>query len=111
MFSTYSPVETGLTDDSCGTKFGINKLYAVSAVDARPANNYDQQAGESVADRSKELESRGTISPEVVLVFPTPDNPNNPRAIPPVCLIGLENCGTSIANPPVRTFWKQRGTN
>jgi type IV pilus assembly protein PilY1 len=111
LFSTYSPVETGKTEDGCGTKFGINKLYAVSATDARPVNNFDQEAGESTADRGKELESRGTIAPEVVLVFPSPDDPSNPGAIPPVCLVGLESCGTSIANPPVRTFWKHRGAN
>ena len=114
VFSTYSPVEKGLTDDQCGITFGLNKLYAVSAVDARPVNNWDQQAGESVADRSKEL-AQGSIAPEVVLVFPTPDvDPNDPasrRAPPPVCLVGLESCGTSVANPPVRTYWKQRGAN
>lgn len=115
FFTTYSPVELGLTDDECGIKFGLNKLYVVSAVDARPFYNYDGVVGESTADRSKDL-AQGSISPEVVFVFPTPpvdpDNPDVPQpAVPPVCLVGLENCGFGIANPPVRTYWRQRGAN
>ena len=114
VFSTYAPVEKGLTEDECGITFGLNKLYAVSAADARPVNNWDAEAGESVADRSKDL-AQGSIAPEVVLVFPTPDidenDPSSRRAPLPVCLVGLESCGTSVANPPVRTYWKQRGAN
>ena len=47
-------------------------------------------------------------------MFPTPDsdvNNPNPPAVPPICLVGLESCGTGLANPPVRTYWQQRGTN
>jgi len=31
--------------------------------------------------------------------------------VPPICLVGLESCGTGLLNPPVRTYWQQRGTN
>jgi len=113
FFTTYSPIETGTTENSCGIKFGLNKLYVVNAVDARPIYNYDGVVGESTADRSKDL-AQGSISPEVVFVFPTPpsdaNNPN-PPAVPPICLVGLESCGFGITNPPVRTYWRQRGAN
>jgi hypothetical protein len=49
-----------------------------------------------------------------VFIFPTPPdtNPNGPEpAVPPVCLVGLESCGFGISNPPVRTYWRQRGAN
>jgi hypothetical protein len=32
-------------------------------------------------------------------------------AVAPFCLIGLENCGSGLTNPPVRTYWEQRGAN
>jgi len=115
FFTTYSPVATGSTEDGCGIKFGLNRLYVVGAVDARPFYNYDAETGESVEDRSREL-AQGSIAPEVVFVFPTPPpNPNDPNApvpaVPPVCLVGLENCGFGFTNEPVRTYWRQRGAN
>jgi type IV pilus assembly protein PilY1 len=113
FFTTYSPVETGITDDTCGIKFGLNKLYVVNAVDARPVYQYDEVIGESVEDRSKEL-AQGSIAPEVVFVFPTPPTDSSGQqapAVPPVCLVGLEKCGFGLANPPVRTYWRQRGAN
>jgi type IV pilus assembly protein PilY1 len=113
FFTTYSPIFQGLTSDTCGQKFGLNKLYVVSAFDARPFYNYDTTTGEETSDRSTDL-AQGSISPEVVFVFPTPPNtdPNNPEpAVPPVCLVGLEKCGFGVTNPPVRTYWRQRGAN
>jgi type IV pilus assembly protein PilY1 len=111
-FTTYSPVPRGSTDDGCGIKFGLNKLYIVSALDARPVR-VDDAATESTDDRSSDL-AQGSISPEVVFIFPTPPdtNPNGPDpAVPPVCLVGLETCGFGLSNPPVRTYWRQRGAN
>jgi type IV pilus assembly protein PilY1 len=113
FFTTYAPVVQGSLDDVCGQKFGLNKLYVVNAFDARPFYNYDGVTGEATADRSTDL-AQGSISPEVVFIFPTPPNtdPNNPEpAVPPVCLVGLEKCGFGITNPPVRTYWRQRGAN
>jgi type IV pilus assembly protein PilY1 len=146
-FTTYSPVERGSTDDGCGIKFGLNKLYIVNALDARPVRVADATA-ESTDDRSSEL-AQGSISPEVVFIFPTPAmvaycnagagcDPSDPTtwpppppnctgacdpqdpttwppvpgpAVPPVCLVGLETCGFGLTNPPVRTYWRQRGVN
>jgi type IV pilus assembly protein PilX len=33
----------------------------------------------------------------------------DPPAPSPLCLIGRENCGTQLANPPIRTYWRERG--
>jgi hypothetical protein len=71
----------------------------------------------SASDRSKDL-AQGSIATEATFVFPTPDpvsdpDPNDPTppAVPPLCLVGLESCGTELTNLPVRTFWRARGTH
>jgi type IV pilus assembly protein PilY1 len=113
-FTTYTPREKdgGLV---CGLSVGVSKLYVVSAVNASPLYNYDTSVdgATSLTDRSKEL-AQGAIAPEVVFVFPTPDSDTpgvTPPAVPPICLVGLESCGAGISNPPVRTYWRQRGVN
>jgi type IV pilus assembly protein PilY1 len=114
-FTTYAPETITSVSVACGTAFGQNRLYVVSAQDARPINNFDAVVGESAADRSKKL-AQGSIAPEVVFVFPTPPvDPNDPNAlppaVPPVCLVGLESCGFGLLNPPVRTYWWQHDSN
>jgi type IV pilus assembly protein PilX len=37
-----------------------------------------------------------------------PGDPD-PPAPPPTCPVDLESCGVGLANPPVRTYWRQRG--
>ena len=86
----------------------------MNAFDARPFYDYNNDGvADDLSDRSTDL-AQGSISPEVVFIFPTPPNtdPDNPEpAVPPVCLVGLEKCGFGITNPPVRTYWRQRGAN
>jgi type IV pilus assembly protein PilY1 len=69
---------------------------------------------DSTEDRDSELAQSG-IAPEVVWLFPSPDDPENcvgAECRPdPVCLVGLENCGVSVNLAPVRTFWRQTGVN
>jgi type IV pilus assembly protein PilY1 len=115
-FTTFVPTQVSTDPAACSTRFGINRLYIVDAATADPVENFDTTvAGATEAsDRSKELAQRGTIAPEAIFVFPTPDadsNNPNPPAVPPICLVGLETCGTGLLNPPVRTYWQQRGTN
>jgi type IV pilus assembly protein PilY1 len=114
FFTTYSPLDQANGGESCSITFGLNKLYVVSATDARPPNNFDGDATtETVDDRSKDL-AQGSIAPEVVFVYPGAQDPENcvgeECAPPPVCLIGLESCGTGFSNPPVRTYWREEGT-
>jgi type IV pilus assembly protein PilY1 len=111
FFTTYSPVERDLTEDGCGVIFGRNRLYVVSVIDGSPVTNYGVEGG-GAAVRVKELQ-QGAIADTSVLIFPTPDPDENGirRRVDPVCLVGLERCGTGISNPPVRTYWRQRGAN
>jgi len=113
-FTTYTPRQRNRTIE-CGLAVGVSKLFVVSAVNANPIFNYDlaTTGATSLSDRSKDL-AQGAIAPEVVFIFPTPPSTTSgstPASVPPVCLVGLEACGAGLANPPVRTYWRQRGAN
>jgi type IV pilus assembly protein PilY1 len=74
----------------------------------------DGEDPDSAEDRDSELAQSG-IAPEVVWLFPSPEDPVNcvgAECRPdPVCLVGLENCGVAVNLAPVRTFWRQSGVN
>ena len=74
----------------------------------------DGEDPDSAEDRDSELAQSG-IAPEVVWLFPSPEDPVNcvgAECRPdPVCLVGLENCGVGVNLAPVRTFWRQTGVN
>jgi len=113
FFPSYTPRQKASTD-ACAVNFGVNKLYIISAFDASPINNFDGMADVvSVDDRYQEL-AQASIAPEVVFVFPSPDDPTSCSgpdcAPPPVCLVGLESCGSGLTTQPVRTYWRQEGT-
>ena len=117
QFTTYEP-NSGSTpaSTSCTPGFGTNRLYTISAYTGAPV--YDRESPEdppdSVDDRDSEL-AQGGIAPEVVWLFPSPENPATcvgAECRPdPVCLVGLENCGVAVNLAPVRTFWRQTGVN
>lgn len=116
-FTTYSPQQRAYNPEFCVATVGLNRLYVVDAATGKPVINYDTSTpgATTASDRSKEL-AQGSIAPEAIFVFPTPDaDPNDPNApvpaVPPLCLVGLESCGQGLTNPPVRTYWQQRGTN
>jgi type IV pilus assembly protein PilY1 len=135
--TTYSPQKRVPRPEFCSATVGLNRLYIVDAATAKPVTNLDTAVGGdlTIADRFTEL-AQGSIAPEVIFVFPTPplvtpdvppancastpgcvvDDPATWPKIPgpavsPVCLVGLESCGSGVANPPVRTYWRQRGAN
>lgn len=74
----------------------------------------DHGQPDSTDDRDTEL-SQGGIAPEVVWLFPSPEDPVKCVGAecrpPPQCLVGLENCGVGINLSPIRTFWRQTGSN
>jgi type IV pilus assembly protein PilY1 len=114
-YTTYSPEPPPAGDGEpleCGKTVGVNRLYVVSACDARPVTHYATATGEplSLEDRFKTLK-QDSIAPEVVFVFPTPPASCKTRDCmpPPHCLVGLETCGSGGLNRPVRTYWRQRG--
>lgn len=112
VFTTYLP-QAGSTipsSNSCVARQGRNRLYAVSAVDGSPVLNRDNSAdadgkvssdGDEVEDRWGDLNQSG-IAPEAVILFP--------QTSVPTCIVGVEACGVSFTNDPLRTFWYQRDT-
>ncbi len=117
QFPTYEPNnENAVNSTSCTPALGTNRLYSVSAFTGAPVTNRDDPADppDAPSDRLVRLE-QGGIAPEVVWLFPSPDNPaecvGQGCRPPPVCLVGLESCGTGTSQAPVRTFWRQTGVN
>ena len=117
QFATYEPnAASTSSSSSCTPGLGTNRLYTVSAFTGAPVLDRESPTAppDSVDDRDTEL-SQGGIAPEVVWLFPSPDNPTTCVGAacrpPPQCLIGLENCGVGINLAPVRTFWRQTGVN
>ena len=116
QFSTYEPnSDSTASSAACGPAMGTNRLYTISAYTGAPVYDREDAATniDSPEDRDLQL-SQGGIAPEVVWLFPSPDNPNCTGAAcrpDPVCLVGLENCGVAINLDPIRTFWRQTGVN
>jgi type IV pilus assembly protein PilY1 len=117
QFTTYEPNNASTpSSNSCSPAPGTNRLYTVSAFTGAPV--FDRESPEdppdSTDDRDSELAQSG-IAPEVVWLFPSPENPatcvGEECRPDPVCLVGLENCGVGINLAPVRTFWRQTGVN
>jgi len=117
QFSTYEPNSAStVVSTSCAPGVGTNRLYTVSAYTGAPVLDRENPVNppDSTDDRDTEL-SQGGIAPEVVWLFPSPEDPVNCVGAecrpPPQCLVGLENCGVGINLAPVRTFWRQTGVN
>lgn len=121
-FTTYSPEEREYNPEFCVATVGLNRLYVANVA-----------TGKLVVLTQL---AQGSIAPEVTFVFPTPGDvpadepppgcattpgcdvddpttwpPVQGPAVDPICLVGLESCGSGLANPPVRTYWEQRGSN
>ncbi len=143
QFATYEPnAASTSSSSSCTPGLGTNRLYTISAFtgapviaresaadpdgdadgDGVPNSSDDDDDGDGIPDsedltaddRDTEL-AQGGIAPEVVWLFPSPENPTTCVGAacrpPPQCLVGLENCGVGINLSPVRTFWRQTGVN
>jgi type IV pilus assembly protein PilY1 len=117
QFTTYEPNDDSTPNsNACSPAPGTNRLYTVSAYTGAPV--FDRESPDdppdSTDDRDSELAQSG-IAPEVVWLFPSPENPATcvgAECRPdPVCLVGLENCGVGVNLSPVRTFWRQTGVN
>jgi type IV pilus assembly protein PilY1 len=115
QFPTWEPSSGEVTELACEQPAaGLNRLYSVSAFDAAPVIEQNSAAGLTEGDRSKALEQSG-IAPEVVWLFPSPDNPEDCVGAecrpPPRCLIGVEKCPGDITFNMTRTFWTQNSVN
>ncbi len=117
QFTTYEPNNDSTSNSSsCAPGVGTNRLYTISAYTGAPVFDREnpEDPPDSADDRETEL-AQGGIAPEVVWLFPSPDDPTTcvgAECRPdPVCLVGLENCGVGVNLAPVRTFWRQTGVN
>ncbi len=83
-FTTYSPQERAYNPEYCVATVGLNRLYVVDAATAKPVVNFDHPTSPptDISDRFKEL-AQGSIAPEAIFVFPTPDA--TPRQSEPAC--------------------------
>jgi type IV pilus assembly protein PilY1 len=112
LFSSYDP-DGGVSNQNsaCTATQGSNDLWIVKALNAAPFADRDGDATLETEDRRGDLSQQG-IAPEAVIIFPSPDDPTNCQGAacspPPVCLVGLENCGITFTDAPVKTFWSQK---
>ena len=73
----------------------------VNGDNSADADGNVSKTGDEVEDRWGDLAQSG-IAPEAVILFP--------ETSVPACIVGVESCGVSFTNNPVRTFWNQRDT-
>lgn len=112
LFSSYdADAGAAVATGGCTQTSGKNGLWIVKALNGDPFANRDGNASITTADRRGDLAQQG-LAPEAVIIFPSPDDPTTCQGTacspPPVCLVGLENCGVSFTDSPVKTFWSQR---
>jgi hypothetical protein len=100
--------------DACADPVGDNLLYQVSVFDARPARRLAEAAHSADAGGLALRLAQPGIAPEPVFVFPA--TAAAPAGIPgdlsrpaPLCLVGVESCGSLDEVGPRRTYWRQRG--
>jgi hypothetical protein len=83
-------------------------------------NNLDGSADEeNLTETDRYREFRGSISSEVVFLFPSPDENDFPPGEecvgdectpPPLACVGLFCFPPGFGNAPIRTFWSQEST-
>ena len=111
LFTTYDPnANQVVSTTGCSSTSGRSGLWVMKVLDAAPYVDRDSDATIEAEDRRTDL-NQGGLAPEAVIVFPSPDDPTNCQGAAcspqPVCLVGLENCGVSFTDAPVKTFWSQ----
>ena len=107
MFTTFTPAAGSV--GQCTARSGSGRLYIVSAENGRPFADRDGDGDFEAEERHNPL-GPGIIPPQPIILFPTPDPDCEGAACnpPPVCLVGVEQCGVSFSNEPVRTFWSNQ---
>jgi len=115
FFPTFVPAaaaeDAGAAEGACADAAGHNLLYQVSVFDARPGRHLAETAHEVAAGGLALRLGQPGIAPEPAFVFPPNDGslPGESPRPPPLCLVGVESCGSLGAAGPRRTYWRQRG--
>lgn len=114
FFTTFTPGGT-MSAEGCVPGPGTNRLYAVDLLSGAPVTNLDGSDDGSPLDESdRSVEIKGSISSEVVFMFPAandPDGCTGDECTPnPAACVGLFCFDPEFDNRPVRTFWSQEAT-
>jgi type IV pilus assembly protein PilY1 len=113
FFTSYTPSPLQAAID-CGPALGSNRLYIIDIFNGAPVNNLDGLGDDeqlTLTDRYQEFE--GSIASEPVLLFPSPEDPEDPNCVgdqctpPPLACVDLFCFPAGFTNEPVRTFWSQ----
>jgi type IV pilus assembly protein PilY1 len=114
-FTTFTP-NNGAANNGCVPKLGTNKLYVVDLLTGAPVTNLDKSVDPTqltASDRSEEF--NGSLSSEVVFLFPSPDNPGSCVGSqcrpPPVACVDLFCFPPGFMNNPVRTTWREESVD
>jgi type IV pilus assembly protein PilY1 len=113
FFTTFTPGAGGLAT-GCQPSLGMTRLYVMDLLTGAPVNNLDESADPTeLTEEDRYREFRGSISSEVVFLFPSPDDPNcvgDACTPPPVACVDLFCFPPGFANNPIRTFWSEETT-
>jgi type IV pilus assembly protein PilY1 len=114
LFTTYTPNVTAATM-SCQPTLGLNRFYAISAIDGSPVANLNNQNNTTTADRSTNL-AQGGIAPSLAFLFPAPTAatdangnalPTNTQS-PVICMSGVEVLGACRNfQSRIKTYWNE----
>jgi type IV pilus assembly protein PilY1 len=115
FFTSFTPgAGAGGNVNNCQPVLGTNRLYVMDIFNGAPVNNLDGVGDDTtLTEEDRYREFRGSISSEVVFMFPSPDDPNcvgDQCTPPPVACVDLFCFPPGFANNPVRTFWSQEST-
>jgi type IV pilus assembly protein PilY1 len=112
-FTSFSPDTSGAT--GCTPRLGTNRLYVLDIFNGGPVTNLDGSVDEvNLTETDRYQEFNGSISSEVVFLFPSPDDEStcvgDECTPPPVACVDLFCFNPDFPNNPVRTFWSQEST-
>lgn len=114
FFTTFTP-GAGALANGCQPTLGTNRLYVMNLLTGAPVNNLDNSDDEeNLTETDRYREFRGSISSEVVFLFPSPDDSTtcvgDDCTPPPVACVDLFCFPPGFGNDPIRTFWSQEST-
>ena len=114
FFTSFIP-GAGATANNCQPALGRNRLYVMDIMNGAPVTNLDDSADpDNLTETDRYREFQGSISSEVVFLFPSPDDPacvGDMCTPPPVACVDLFCFPPGFVNNPVRTFWSQESVN
>ena len=114
FFTTFTP-GAGASASSCEPALGTTKLYIVDIFNGGAVHNLDGVGDlTSLSETDRFATTRGSISSEVIFLFPSPDDPTtcvgDECTPPPVACVDLFCFPPGFANEPIRTVWSEEDT-